>query len=181
MLNTILVVLTLIVIAFVAIIATRPAEFRVTRSAALSAPPAAVFAQVNDLHRWQAWSPWARLDPAARETFEGPPAGVGAAFSWAGNRNIGEGRMAITESRPNELIRFRLEFLKPFKAVNTAEFTFRPEGDHTVVTWSMSGTNNFISKAVGLFINCEKMVGGQFERGLANMRSVVEQPGARSA
>ena len=162
-----------IAVVLVIIVAARPSEFRVTRSATIAAPAARVFDQVNELPKWNAWSPWAKLDPAAKNTFEGPAAGAGASFAWAGNRNIGEGRMTIVESRPHELLRLRLEFLKPFKATNTAEFAFRPEGAGTRVTWSMSGTNNFVAKAVGLVINCDRMVGGQFEQGLANMRAVV--------
>jgi len=179
MLTTILIVLAVAIVGFIAVVAMQPAESRVTRSAPVSAPPPAVFAQVNDLRNWDAWSPWAKLDPAAKATFEGPPAGTGAAFAWSGNNKLGEGRMTITESRPNELIRFRLEFVRPFKATNTAEFTFRPESGQTVVTWSMSGTNNFMAKAVGLFINCDRMVGGQFEQGLASMRAVVEGASSR--
>ena len=174
MLNIILIAVVVAVIVFLLVAAMQPAEFRVTRSAAMTAPVLDAFVQVNDLRKWDAWSPWAKLDPAAKATFEGPPAGTRAAFAWAGNNKIGEGRMTITDSRPNELVRFRLEFVKPFKAVNTAEFMFKPEGNRTVVTWTMSGTNNFMAKAVGLFINCERMVGGQFEQGLANMRAVVE-------
>lgn len=174
MLKTILMSLAVIVVVFAVVIAMQPSEFRVARSATFSAAPAAVFAQVNDLHKWAAWSPWAKLDPDARETFEGPPAGTGAVLRWAGNNKVGEGSMTITESRPNELIRFKLEFLKPFAATNTAEFSFKPEGNLTVVTWSMAGHNNFIAKAVGLFINCEKMVGGQFEQGLTQMKLVAE-------
>jgi hypothetical protein len=180
MLTYILIAIAAVVLVFVVFVAMRPAEFRVTRSAAIAAPAAAVFAQVNDLHKWDAWSPWARLDPAAKATFAGPPTGPGAAFAWAGNDKIGEGRMTITESRPDELVRFRLEFVRPFKATNTAEFTFRPESGRTVVTWSMSGTNNFMSKAVGLFINCDRMVGVQFEQGLSNMASVVETAARQS-
>ncbi len=174
MLKTILISFAVIVVVLAVIIATRPDEFRVTRSAAISALPAVVFAQVNDLHKWDTWSPWAKLDPTAKETFEGPSAGTGAVLRWAGNNKVGEGSMTITESRPNELIRFELEFLKPFAATNTAEFSFKPEGDKTTVTWSMSGHNNFIAKAIGLFMNCEKMVGDQFEQGLAQMKSVAE-------
>lgn len=174
MLKIILISLAVIVVVFAAVVAMQPAEFRVARSATFSAPPAAVFAHVNDLHKWAAWSPWAKLDPNARETFEGPPAGTGAVLRWAGNNQVGEGSMTITESRPNELIRFRLEFLRPLAATNTAEFSFKPEGNLTVVTWSMAGRNNFIAKAVGLFINCEKMVGDQFEQGLTQMKLVAE-------
>jgi len=129
---------------------------------------------VNDFHNWEAWSPWAKLDPAAKATFEGPSTGTGAIFKWVGNKEVGEGSMTITESRPSDLIRIKLEFLRPFEATNSAEFTFKPEGNRTAVTWSMEGKNNFIAKAVCLFMNMDKMVGGQFEQGLAQMKAVVE-------
>jgi hypothetical protein len=144
------------------------------RSASVSAPAPTVFAQVNDFHKWEAWSPWAKLDPAAKATFEGPSAGIGAIFRWAGNKEVGEGSMTITESRPSDLIRIKLEFLKPFAATNRAEFTFKPQGDQTVVTWSMEGKNNFMAKAFCLFMNMDKMVGSQFEKGLANMKALAE-------
>src|SRR5574341_902384 len=162
MLTKILIALAVIVVAVVVVVALQPAEFRVARSATISAPAPAVFAQVNDFHNWEAWSPWAKLDPAAKATFEGPSAGIGAIFRWAGNNEVGEGSMTITESRPSGLIRIKLEFLKPFAATNTAEFTFKPAGNQTAVTWTMEGRNNFIAKAVCLFMNMEKMVGGQF-------------------
>ena len=174
MLKKILIAIAAIAVVFVAVVAMQPSEFRIVRSATISAPAPAVFAQVNDFHNWEAWSPWAKLDPAAKATFEGPSAGTGAIFRWAGNDKIGEGSMTITESRPSDLIRITLEFLKPFAAINTAEFTFTPEGNQTVVTWSMAGKNNFIAKAVHLFMNIDKMVGGDFEKGLAQMKSVVE-------
>ncbi len=151
-----------------------PAEFRVARSATIAAPPPAVFAQVNDFHRWKAWNPWAKLDPAMKETYEGAPAGVGAVYSWLGNGKVGRGRMTLTESRPSELIRIRLEFWKPFAATNTAEFTFRPEGPRTVVTWSMAGKNTFAGKAMSIVIDMDRMIGGNFEQGLADMKAVVE-------
>jgi hypothetical protein len=174
MLKIILIALVVVAIGFVLVVAMQPSEFRIVRSATISAPPPAVFAQVNDFHKWEAWSPWAKLDPAAKTTFEGPFAGTGATFKWAGNKEVGEGSMTITESRPSDLIRIRLEFLKPFAATNTAQFSFNPAGNQTVVTWSMEGKNNFIAKAVCLFMNMDKMVGGQFEKGLANMKGVVE-------
>ncbi|MCC7487032.1 MAG: SRPBCC family protein [Burkholderiales bacterium] len=179
MIEIVLWVVAAAVVVLLIAIAMRPAAFRVTRSATLPAPPASVFPHVNELRKWEAWSPWARLDPAAKSVFEGPDAGTGASMAWAGNRNLGEGRMTIVESRPAELVRFRLEFFKPFKATNSAEFTFAPEGGGTLVTWSMSGTNNFVAKAIGLVANCERMVGGQFEQGLSNMRAVVESPAAK--
>ena len=180
MLIPILIALAVVLILFVVVVATRPSEFRITRTAAISAPPPAVFAQVNDFRNWLAWSPWEKRDPALKRTYEGAPAGTDAIYSWAGNKQVGEGRMTLTESRPSDLIRIKLEFLKPFAATNTAEFTFRPEGHQTVVTWSMTGNNNFIAKAFCLFMNMDKMVGGDFEKGLTSLKSLVEtapQPG----
>ncbi len=109
-----------------------------------------------------------------KQTYEGAPAGTGAIYTWTGNKEVGEGRMMLTESRPNELIRIKLEFFKPFAATNTAKFTFKPGGNQTVITWSMAGENNFIANAIHLFMNMDKMVGGQFEKDLAQMKSVLE-------
>ena len=174
MLKKTLIALAVIIVVFLIIVATRPADFRVTRSATIAAPPSVVFAQVNDFHKWEAWSPWAKIDPAMKQTYEGPSAGKGAVYSWAGNKEVGEGRMTITESRPSELIVIKLEFFKPFAALNTTEFTFQPEGNQTLVTWVMTGKNNFMAKAMCLFMNMEKMVGGDFEKGLASMKAVAE-------
>lgn len=165
--------LTLVVAGFCGAAAVQPDDFRITRSATIAAPAEVLFAQVNDLQKWDSWSPWAKLDPNAKHSFEGPAAGVGAIMRWAGNNEVGEGNMTITQSEASSFIQFRLEFLKPMEAVNTSEFTFKPEGDRTTVTWSMYGKNNFIGKAVSLLMNCDKMVGGQFEQGLANLQSIV--------
>ncbi len=170
----ILLALAFIALLFIVVIAGQPNEFKVCRSTKISAPPGAVFPHVNDFHRWEAWSPWAKLDPTCKNTFEGATAGIGAIFSWAGNKKVGEGRMTISESRASDLIRIKLEFFKPFKATNTAEFDFKPDGNQTVVTWSMFGKNNLMGKVFGLIMNCDKMVGGDFEKGLAAMKSVVE-------
>jgi carbon monoxide dehydrogenase subunit G len=174
MLTRFLIALAVVVILFIVAVASRPSTFRIMRSATVAAPPEVVFMQVYDLHRFQEWSPWAKLDPGCKTTFDGPGAGVGAAFSWSGNKKVGEGRMTLTESRPPEFIGFKLEFLTPFKATNTTEFTFKPDGGQTVVTWAMSGKCNFMAKAFGLFMNCDKMVGGDFEKGLAQMKSLAE-------
>jgi hypothetical protein len=109
-----------------------------------------------------------------KTSFEGPPAGVGAIYTWSGNHEVGEGRSTIIESRPNERVRIKLEFVRPFSGTSTADFTFRPEGDRTAVTWSLAGRNNFIAKAMGLVMNMDRMIGGDFETGLAQMKSVVE-------
>lgn len=174
MLQKILLGLAAIIAVFIAVVALQPSEYRVARSAVIAAPPGDVFAQVNDFHKWEAWSPWAKLDPAAKAVFEGPPAGPGAVFKWAGNSDVGEGTMTLTESRPSELIRISLEFVKPMAGTSLTEFTFKPQGEQTEVTWVMTGHNNFISRAVCMFMNMDKMVGGQFEKGLANLKTVVE-------
>jgi hypothetical protein len=170
----ILIVIAAVIALFVVVVATRPADFRVMRSTAISAPPAVVFAQVNDFHNWDGWSPWARMDPEMKATYAGPAVGTGAVYSWVGNNKVGEGRMTIMESHPSDLVRIKLEFMKPFAATNTAEFTFQPQENQTAVTWTMSGKKNFITKAMGLVMNMDKMVGGQFDQGLAQMKSVAE-------
>ena len=163
-----------IIAVFLFVAALQPADFRISRTATIAAPPAAVFEQINNFQNWNAWSPWAKLDPNAKNTFDGPPAGVGAGFAWSGNNEVGEGKMTITESLPNERIAMRLEFTKPFTATNATEFTLKPEGNQTAVTWSMSGKHNFMGKCMGLIMNMDKMVGGQFEQGFANLKAIVE-------
>jgi len=171
----ILTVFFIIIIGFMAIVAMQPSDFRVTRSINIHAPPEVVFAQVNDLHKWEGWSPWLKVDPAMKQNYEGAPAGVGAIYNWDGNMEVGAGRITVIESRPNEFIRLKLEFFKPMKGVNTAEFTFKPEGDQTVVTWTMFGECNFIAKVFQIFVSMDKMVGEQFEKGLASMKTIVEE------
>jgi uncharacterized protein YndB with AHSA1/START domain len=179
MLKIILLIVAVVIGVFLVVAMVQPDEFRVTRSTTIAAPAPNVFALVNELHNWEKWNPWQKVDPAMKVTFSGPPAGVGAGYEWVGNKDVGEGRLGIIESRPSDLVRLKLEFLKPFAATNTAEFTFKPEGNgtannKTVVTWSMFGNKNFISKVMGLVMNMDKMVGGQFEKGLADMKATAE-------
>jgi len=164
---------------FLVIVALQPGDFRVSRSAIIAAPAAEIFPHVNQLKKWDAWSPWMKLDPNAKSSFEGPPAGKGATMSWAGNNQVGEGKMTITESRPSELVQFHLEFYKPMAGTSDAEFSFKPAGNQTTVTWTMMGKNNFIGKAMCLFMNMDKMVGGQFEQGLTSMKAIVEESAAK--
>jgi len=180
MIITILIAVAVIAALFVIVVSLRPSDFRISRSTIISAPPEAAFEQVNDLHRWQQMSPYAKLDPDARYTFAGPPTGTGACLSWSGNSHVGEGKMTIIECRPNELVRMELAFLKPFKATNTVEFTFQEEGNQTQATWSMFGKNKFMCKAMGLFMNMDKMCGTQFEEGLANMKTIAEAGSPKS-
>jgi hypothetical protein len=175
MLIKILIVLATLVVVFAVFVAMRPAVFRITRSAKIGAPPSAVFPLVNDFHQWMAWSPWEHRDPNMTRSHEGPSAGVGAAYGWSGNKDVGAGRMTITDSHPDDLVRIRLEFLKPFKATNNTEFAFTPAGDgQTNVTWTMTGHNNFMGKAFCLFMDMDKMVGADFEKGLAAMKTAAE-------
>lgn len=167
-----MVVVVLVVLGI--IVALQPSNFRVERSAVMAAPPEAIFAEVNDLHRWEKWSPWQKLDPNARMTYEGPSAGAGAVCRWAGNSDVGEGSMTIVESKPHEFIRIRLDFVKPFEDTATVEFAFQPEGEKTRVTWSMHGDNNFIGKAMCLFMNMDRMIGDKYEEGLASLKTIVE-------
>ena len=169
-----LIVLAVLVGILVIIVSLRPVDFRIKRSATIPAPPNVVFQRVNDFHLWQAWSPWARLDPNCKNSFEGAAAGAGAMFAWSGNKKVGEGRMAIVESKPGEYIRLNLDFVKPFEGHCVTEFTFKPESGGTLMTWTMTGKNNFVARAVTLVMNCDKMIGGQFEQGLANLKEVVE-------
>jgi uncharacterized protein YndB with AHSA1/START domain len=175
MLIKILLLLAAIIIVVLLIAGFQPSHFQIVRSTTIAASPEALFAEVNDLHRWPAWSPYEKLDPAMKRSFEGAPAGVGAIYAWDGNKEVGTGRMTIRESRPAELIRLKLEFYKPMAGVCEAEFSFKPElGGRTAVTWSMAGTNNYLAKIFCLFMNMDKMVGGQFEQGLANLKTLAE-------
>lgn len=172
-------VLAVAVVALLVVASMQPADFRVQRSITIAAPAATVFPHVNDLHKFQEWSPWAKRDPNVKMTYEGPEAGTGAKYHWAGNNEVGEGAMAITDSRPNERVDYRLEFKKPMEATNTADFVFKPEGDKTSVTWGMSGQRNLIMKAMCMFMDFDKMVGPDFEKGLANLKTIAETEAAK--
>lgn len=180
MLAKILLALAALAVVLAVVVSLRPSTFRVVRSTRIAAPPQVVFPLVNDFHRMVVWSPWSPMDPAMTSTFDGPPAGVGSSFAWSGNSKVGQGRLTIAESRPGEYVRYHQEFFKPMKGVNTAEFTLRPDGAGTVVTWEMHGDLNFISKAFGLFVSMDKMMGGTFEQGLARMKTLAEADAAKS-
>lgn len=167
--------IVLVVAVLAVIIAMQPSEFHIERSLAMSAAPDIAFAQVNDFHKWEAWSPWLKVDPNAKATYEGPASGEGAIFRWAGNDEVGEGSMTILESQPHEHIKIKLDFLKPMAGTATSDFTFQPAGDKTTVTWSMDGTNNFIAKAMCLLLfDMDDMIGSKYEEGLASMKQIVE-------
>src|SRR5262245_37899 len=174
MLKKILIALLAIIAVFLIVVALQPSEFHVERTATMAAPPATVFDQVNDFHKWDAWSPWAKLDPNAKITFEGPPSGTGTIMNWAGNNEVGEGKMTLTESKPNELVKINVDIVKPMEGSSSTEFTLKPDGDKTAVTWSMTGHHNYLAKAVCLVMNGKKMMSDIMDKGLANIKSVVE-------
>jgi uncharacterized protein YndB with AHSA1/START domain len=153
--------------------ATRPGDFRVERSATLSAPPAALFEHVNDHRKFNVWNPFLKLDPGVKNTYSGPESGVGAVCSWEGNDNVGAGSCTIIESKPGELVRCRMDWKRPMEGIATVDFTFKPEGDKTVVTWAMHGKNNFMGKVMSVFMDCDKICGPQFEKGLADLGAVA--------
>jgi hypothetical protein len=173
MIKKILVGFAAVIVIFLTFAATRPADFRVERSATLSASPAALFEHVNKHRKFAVWNPFMKLDPNVKNTYSGPESGVGAVCSWDGNSDIGAGSATIIESKPYELVRQRMDWKRPMEGTSTVDFTFKPEGDKTVVTWAMYGKNNFVGKVMSVFIDCDKMVGPQFEKGLADLGTVA--------
>ena len=174
MARKILIGVAVLIVLLVLVILTRPATFHIERSITMAAPPENAFAQVNDFHAWPAWSPWEKLDPQMKKTFEGPPAGVGAKYAWAGNDEVGEGQMTMEKSEKPSTIGIKLEFIKPFAATNATTFTFAPAAGGSKVTWAMDGENNFMSKAASLFMDMDKMIGADFDKGLAAMKAAAE-------
>jgi hypothetical protein len=156
------------------VIATRPANFKIERTASIKAPAWLVFGLVNDFRQWHVWSPWEKLDPAMKKTFGEKSAGEGAVYGWVGNDQVGEGRMTITETKAAQYVKLKLEFLKPWQATNQATFTFTSQGGSSNVSWAMEGEYDFMGKAFALFADMDAMVGKDFERGLAMMRTVAE-------
>jgi hypothetical protein len=171
----ILIALVLLIAVFLGVAALQPSDFRVSRSATISAPPSEIFPHVNELSKWQAWSPYDKRDPALKRTYSGPDSGTGASYHWNGNKQVGEGTMKIIESHPNELVKIDLHFIRPFEGTSIAAFTFEPEGAGTTrVTWNLEGKHTLIPKAMGLIMSMDKMIGSDFEAGLRNLKSVVE-------
>jgi uncharacterized protein YndB with AHSA1/START domain len=172
--KVIAIALACLIVVLLGVVAMQPDDFKVVRSATIAAPASKVFAMANDFHKWEDWSPWAKLDPEAKNTFEGPDSGKGAMFSWDGNDKVGAGKMTILESRPDELIRINLEFFRPMQDSSITEFAFKPEGAKTQITWSMSGHHTFVSKGICMFMNMDKVIGESFEKGLSKMRELAE-------
>jgi hypothetical protein len=175
MVKKILLVLLAVVAAFLLFVATRPAQYRIERSAVVRAPAAVAYGKVVDFRNWPGWSPWAHLDPNMKVDYAGPESGPGSVYHWKGNDKVGEGRMTITGAKPAEEIDIRLEFIKPWEQTSQTVFTFRPDGaGGTKVTWSMSGDRDFVGKLFGVFMDMDGMVGPDFEKGLAALKKLAE-------
>jgi uncharacterized protein YndB with AHSA1/START domain len=166
--------IVILIAAFLGVAAARPNSFRVQRTTTIQAPPDRIFELINDFHRWGSWSPYEKLDPAMKKTYSGAASGKGAVYEWAGNSKAGEGRMEITDTSPGSRVTIKLDFLKPFEGHNTAEFTLEPKGGSTNVTWATFGPQPFVVKVMTIFISMDKLLGKEFEAGLANMKAVAE-------
>jgi len=175
MIKTIVIVLVVVVAAILGYAATRPDTFTVQRAASIKAPPEKIFPLIDDFHRWPVWSPWEKMDPDMKRTYSGSAAGKGAAYAWQGNSKVGEGRMEILDDPAPSKVVIKLDFIKPFEGHNVATFLLVPRGDVTDVTWTMDGPSPFVAKLMGVFTNMDKMIGSDFEAGLANLKAAAEK------
>lgn len=174
MLKIILIIIAVLIVAILIYAATRPDTFRTERSTTVKAPPEKIFPLINDFHQWEAWSPWEKLDPAIKRTYGSVASGKDSVYEWSGNKEVGQGRMEIIESSPPSRLVIKIDFIAPFEAHNTVEFTLAPQGDSTTVTQAMFGPSPYLFKLMGLFINCDKMVGKKQEEGLASLKAITE-------
>jgi uncharacterized protein YndB with AHSA1/START domain len=178
MLKATLIVVAILVLGVVGILAyaaTRSDTFRVQRTATIKAPPDKIFPLINEFRNWNEWSPYEKKDPAMKRTMGATTSGKGATYAWDGDKNVGEGHMEIVEVAPPSKVVIKLDFMRPFEAHNTAEFTLAPKGETTDVTWAIHGPNLFVGKVMGLFIDMDRMIGRDFETGLANLKSIAER------
>jgi uncharacterized protein YndB with AHSA1/START domain len=167
--------LAVIIIALLVYAASWPDTFRVHRSTAINAPAERIFPLIANLKSMNTWNPFVEPDPAIKISYSGPESGKGAAHTWSGNSKVGEGRIEVTEATPSSRVALRLEMVKPMKADNAVEFTLQPNGNGTVVTWAMSGKQPLMAKIMTIFIDCDRMVGSQFEKGLASLKTIAER------
>ena len=175
MIKIIAIVVVVLIAAVLGFAATRPDTFRVQRATSIKAPPEKIFALINDFHRWGSWSPYEKLDPAMNRAYSGQASGKGSVYEWEGNNKVGKGRMEITQTSPSSQVIIKLDFMKPFEGHNIAEFTLDAKGDATNVMWGMHGPLPYLAKVMHLFFNMDKMVGSQFEEGLANLKASAEK------
>lgn len=175
MIKLIVTAITALAAAFLIYAATRPNSFRIQRSLVIKAPPDRIFSLINNFREWEAWSPWEKVDPAIQRTYSGTPAGTGSIYEWSGNKEVGKGRMEITGSTPPTKVVIKIDFIVPMEAHNTIEFTLEPQGDTTTVTQAMYGPNSYLSKVMGIIFNMDHMIGGKFDEGLTNIKSIAEK------
>lgn len=175
MFQTVLFALLALVVALLLIAATRPKHFRIARATQIDAPAEKVFALISDFREWEKWSPWERIDPNLQRSYSGAARGVGAVYEWSGNKDIGRGRMEIAQTNAPEKLVLNLHFIVPFEARNTVEFTLTRQGDSTHIEQAMFGPSPFVSRLMGLFFSIDKMVGGKYEEGLANLKALAEK------
>jgi uncharacterized protein YndB with AHSA1/START domain len=171
----IVIVLAVLVAAILVYAATRPDTIRITRSTIINASPEAIFALINDFHNWIRWAPQDREDPSMMRTFSGPPSGVGSISDWESTGSAGKGRMSITEASPPTKISIKVDFVKPFEAHNLNQFTLDPDGSSTKVTWTMQGTNVYMTKVMSVFVNLDRLMGKHFESGLGDLKAIAEK------
>jgi uncharacterized protein YndB with AHSA1/START domain len=170
-----LAIIIVVLASLLAIAATKPDTFRVQRATCIEASPEKIFALINDFHSWRRWSPYEKLDPAMKKTHSGAANGTGSVYEWEGNNKVGKGRMEITQTFPSSKVIIKLDFIKPFEGHNIAEFTLEPKGDSTNVTWAVHGPNPYIAKLMSIFFSLDRMLGKEFEAGLASLKALTEQ------
>jgi carbon monoxide dehydrogenase subunit G len=175
MIKTIAIIVVVLVAGILILAATKPDSFRVQRATSIKAPPTKIFPYLNDLHNFGAWSPYEKKDPAMKRTFSGPASGKGAVYEWDGDKNVGKGRMEIADTATPSKVVIKLDFVRPFEAHNTVEFTLAPKGDSTDVTWAMQGPVPYVAKIMHVFFDMDSMVGKDFAAGLANLKTVAEK------
>lgn len=175
MLKKIAIGVVVLILIFVGLAAMQPDSFRVQRAISIKAPPEKIIPLISDFHHWPQWSPWEKLDPSMTRTFSGAPKDVGAVYEWKGNKDVGSGRMEITGMTPPNRVGIDLLFLEPFESHCVTDFTLENKGDLTTVTWTMSGPSNFMTKVMGLFSSMDKMIGKDFDAGLASMKAAAEK------
>jgi len=175
MIKTIGAVVVILIAAVLMFAATKPDSFSVQRATSIKAAPEKIFALLDDFHNWGVWSPWEKMDPSMKRTFNGPANGKGSVYEWEGKRKVGQGRMEITDASAPSQVTIKLDFIKPFEGHNVAEFVLEPKGDSTNVTWTMRGPSPYIAKLMSVFFSMDSMIGKDFEAGLANLKAAAER------
>lgn len=175
MFKIISIIVAVVLSAILIFAAIQPNTFRIQRANSIKAPPEKIFVLINDFRKWEQWSPWEKVDPAVKRTYSGAASGKGAVYEWSGNKDVGQGRMEIIESSPPSKITLMIDFIKPFEAHNTVEFTLVTLADSTTVTQAMFGPSPYISRLMGIFFNMDKMIGEKYEEGFANLKALIEK------